>query len=147
MLSRASTPPRPAVAARGTPMIGKVVCALEELPPGIFRDHPCCCVAANEAILTEQPAAVTALLAVLIEGTRMINADLDVAVAAACRWIGTTAAVEQGLKIRVVEAGVAEEDISISDREVLQDPVRGATGFRLWLSSPTTGIPLPHMSF
>ncbi len=37
--------------------------------------------------------------------------------------IGTTTAVEQALKTRVMEAGVAEEEIGISDRGVLRDPV------------------------
>jgi hypothetical protein len=37
--------------------------------------------------------------------------------------IGTTSAIEQSLKAQVMEAGVAEEDISIDDRGVLQDQV------------------------
>jgi len=37
--------------------------------------------------------------------------------------IGTTEQVEQALKTRVMAAGVAEQDIGISDRGVLDDPV------------------------
>jgi hypothetical protein len=37
--------------------------------------------------------------------------------------IGTTEAVEQALKTRVMDAGVSEKDVSISDRGVLRDDV------------------------
>jgi hypothetical protein len=38
-------------------------------------------------------------------------------------FLPTTAAVEQGLKARVMGAGVVDNDIAISDRGVLRDPV------------------------
>ncbi len=37
--------------------------------------------------------------------------------------IGTTAAVEQSLRTRVLEAGVSEENVGIGDRDILGDPV------------------------
>ena len=73
----------------------RVVCDLEELPPGTFRNHPCCCIAANSKALAEQPDAIEALLVLLLQATETINTDLDCAVEAACRWIGTSESVER----------------------------------------------------
>ena len=73
----------------------RVVCDLEELPPGTFRNHPCCCIGANSQALAEHPEAITKLLILLLQATDTINNDLDCAVQSACRWIGTSKAVEQ----------------------------------------------------
>ena len=75
--------------------LGRVICDLEALPPGTFRDHPCCCIAATTAALDEKSEAITALLRLFVHGTGTINSDVDKAVAAACRWIGTSEAVER----------------------------------------------------
>jgi len=73
----------------------KVICDLEELPPGTFRNHPRCCVAAGTAAMKEKAVAIEALMVMLLEGTRMINTDLDTSIKAVSRWIGTTAEVEK----------------------------------------------------
>lgn len=73
----------------------KVVCDLEELPPGTLRDHPCCCIAAHVKALEEKGEAITALLVLFQQATDLINSDLDAAVASAIRWIGTSEAVER----------------------------------------------------
>lgn len=73
----------------------KIVCDLEELPPGTFRNHPCCCIAANSAVLNEKKEAIIALLTLFIQATDLINSDLDTAVASATRWIGTSEQVER----------------------------------------------------
>jgi len=73
----------------------KVVCDLEDLPPGTLRDHPCCCIAAHMDALQEKKEAVTALLVLFHQATDLINADLDAAVASATRWIGTSEQVER----------------------------------------------------
>jgi NitT/TauT family transport system substrate-binding protein len=75
--------------------IGRIVCDLEELPPGRFRNHPCCCVAANMRSLEGKEEAVEGLLVLLLLATETINADLNVGVECACRWLGTTADVEK----------------------------------------------------
>lgn len=83
------------------PAIGKAkgmlksVCELEELPPGTFRNHPCCCIAANRRVLESNAEVITRMLAVFLQATAKINADLDAAVATAARWIGTTEQVER----------------------------------------------------
>jgi NitT/TauT family transport system substrate-binding protein len=75
--------------------IGRIVCDLEDLPPGTFRDHPCCCIAANTKAIVEKSEAIVDLLVLLIQGTETINSDMDKAVAAAVRWIGTSESVER----------------------------------------------------
>jgi len=73
----------------------RIVAELEDLPPGTFRDHPCCCLAANTGALAEKRQAIVALLVLLLQANETINADLDSAVASATRWIGTSASVER----------------------------------------------------
>jgi NitT/TauT family transport system substrate-binding protein len=85
--------PFPAIAVENN--IGRIVCDLEDLPPGTFRDHPCCCIAANTKALEGKSEAIVDLLVLLIQGTEMINSDPDKAVAAAVRWIGTSESVER----------------------------------------------------
>jgi hypothetical protein len=59
------------------------------------------------------------------DGWRMFIKPTDVVGIKSNVWgpLPTTAAVEQGLKTRVMGAGVADKDIAISDRGVLRDPV------------------------
>ena len=73
----------------------RIICDLEELPPGTFRDHPCCCIAATEKALREKPEAIVDLLVLFLQATETINADLDKAVKSASRWLGTSEAVER----------------------------------------------------
>lgn len=75
--------------------IGRIVCDLEDLPPGIFRDHPCCCIAARVAAMADKEQAIVDLLVLLLQANETINSDIDKAVAAAVRWIGTSDAVER----------------------------------------------------
>lgn len=72
----------------------KVVSDLEELPPGTFRDHPCCCIAANCTAITEKGEAIAALLTLCQQATKLINTDLNLATEVATRWIGTSKTVE-----------------------------------------------------
>ena len=75
--------------------VGRIVCDLEELPPGTFRDHPCCCIAANAKAIEGKSEAIIDLFVLLMQGTERINSDKDTAVAAAVRWIGTSETVER----------------------------------------------------
>jgi NitT/TauT family transport system substrate-binding protein len=85
--------PFPAIAVETG--IGRIICDLEDLPPGTFRDHPCCCIAASVKTIEEKPEAVVDLLVLFMQGSETINSDLDKAVAAAVRWIGTSESVER----------------------------------------------------
>jgi len=85
--------PFPAIAVEKN--IGRIVCDLEDLPPGTFRNHPCCCIAANAKAIEEKSEAIVDLLVLLMQGSETINSDLDKAVDAAVRWIGTSKSVER----------------------------------------------------
>ena len=74
--------------------IGKIVCDLEDLPPGNFKNHPCCCIAANSSALEEKAIAVQSMLTLFLQATATINTDPDKAITTAMRWIGTSEAVE-----------------------------------------------------
>ncbi|MBN2316378.1 MAG: ABC transporter substrate-binding protein [Sedimentisphaerales bacterium] len=74
---------------------GRIICDLEDLPPGTFRDHPCCCIAANTKAIEGKSEAIVDLMVLFMQGTETINSDLDKAVASAVRWIGTSESVER----------------------------------------------------
>ncbi|MBN2589604.1 MAG: ABC transporter substrate-binding protein [Sedimentisphaerales bacterium] len=96
--------PFPSIAAEKN--IGRIVCDLEELPPGTFRNHPCCCIAANSKISPEKSEAIIDLLVLLLQATETINHDIDKAVASAVHWIGTSETVE---KISIPTSGYSME--------------------------------------
>jgi hypothetical protein len=81
----------------------------------------------EEIVLEMLDAAVSRLTTEkdATEGWRTLIKPDDVVGIKTNVWtpIGTTAAVEQALKKRVMGAGVAESEIGISDRGVLRDPV------------------------
>jgi len=85
--------PFPAIGAEKG--ILKVVADLEELPPGTFREHPCCCVAASTHAIAGKGRAISALLTLMLQANDTINRDLDTAVISAGRWIGTSDGVER----------------------------------------------------
>lgn len=75
--------------------IGKIICDLEDLPPGNFKNHPCCCIAANTDAIEQKGEAIAAMLVLFRRANDIINSDLDKAVAAAARWLGTSETVER----------------------------------------------------
>ena len=85
--------PFPAIAVEKG--LGRIICDLEELPPGTFRNHPCCCIAANSQIMQEKSEAIIDLLVLFLQATEAINKDTDTAVASAVKWIGTSENVER----------------------------------------------------
>jgi len=85
--------PFPAIAVEKN--IGKIICDLEELPPGTFRNHPCCCIAAGAGALKNKSEAIVDLLVLFLQANETINSDLKSAVNSAVRWIGTSESVER----------------------------------------------------
>lgn len=85
--------PFPAIAVEKK--MGRIICDLEDLPPGTFRNHPCCCIAANKQALAEKADAIADLLVLFLQANETINSDPNKAVASAVRWIGTTETVER----------------------------------------------------
>ncbi len=84
--------PFPAIGAEKKML--KIVADLEDLPPGNFKNHPCCCIGAQTKAMTEKGEAIEALLILLIQATELINNDLDAAIDSATKWIGTSRSVE-----------------------------------------------------
>jgi len=75
--------------------IGKCVADLNELPPGIWKDHPCCCIGAtDEAMATKKPI-IKEFLRLIILATQYANEDPAMHVRDASKWIGTTIEVEE----------------------------------------------------
>ena len=74
--------------------VGHCVTELHDLPPGSFRDHPCCCIAANTKAIAEQGEPIEKFLALMAVSTHFINGNRDEAVEYVAEWIGTTPEVE-----------------------------------------------------
>lgn len=85
--------PFPAIAVEK--QIGRIICDLEDLPPGTFRDHPCCCIAAGTEALKNKSEAIVDLLVLFLQANETINTDLEKAISSAVRWIGTSQTVER----------------------------------------------------
>jgi NitT/TauT family transport system substrate-binding protein len=85
--------PFPAIAVEKK--IGRIICDLEELPPGTFRNHPCCCIAANADAIKDKTDAVVDLLVLFLQANETINTDMDKTIASTVRWIGTSESVER----------------------------------------------------
>ena len=73
----------------------KVICDLEDLPPGHFKNHPCCGIAASDEAIKSKKEAIEAMLLLMRNATATINNDPDKAAAIASRWIGTSPEVEK----------------------------------------------------
>jgi NitT/TauT family transport system substrate-binding protein len=73
----------------------KVISDLEDLPPGRFKNHPCCGVAASNDAMNSKREAVEAILILMHNATETINSDPETAAKIAARWIGTTVDIEK----------------------------------------------------
>ena len=73
----------------------KIISDLETLPPGRFKNHPCCCVAASDSAIEDKHDAIEALFVLMLKATDFINSDPDAAAETASRWIGTSVEVEK----------------------------------------------------
>lgn len=74
--------------------IGKCVAELSDLPPGDFRNHPCCAIAATETALVEKSLEIAASLRLFAAATDYINDNPEDAAVAAAEWIGNPVEVE-----------------------------------------------------
>jgi NitT/TauT family transport system substrate-binding protein len=75
--------------------LAEVVAELRDLPPdNKWLNHPCCVIAATDAVLQEHPEPIKALLKLIQLSTHLINTDVDVAVDCAVRWIRNPREVE-----------------------------------------------------
>jgi len=74
--------------------VGKKVADLSTLPPrGKWEGHPCCVVAATDAVLKTKREAVKSLLKVIVAGADLMARNPELAFAAESRWTKTPDAV------------------------------------------------------
>lgn len=74
--------------------VGRIVCDLEELPPGTFKDHPCCCIAATTQAIRDKGPAIAAVLKLCVATTQALNSDPQSLIKPVCHWTGASEAVE-----------------------------------------------------
>lgn len=75
--------------------IGKSVADLNELPPGIWKDHPCCCIGATDEAMATKKGVIKEFVKLIILATQYANEDPDMHANDASKWIGTTIEVEK----------------------------------------------------
>ncbi len=74
--------------------IGRCVAELHDLPPGMFKDHPCCAIAANTAAVAKLGPQIQKFLELMAVATHYINTNREQAANYVAQWIGTTPQVE-----------------------------------------------------
>ncbi|MBL7191923.1 ABC transporter substrate-binding protein [bacterium] len=74
--------------------IGKCIADLDDLPPGLWKDHPCCMIAAMDKVISEKREIVTKFLELIVIATNYMNEDQQIAINSASQWIGTSIEVE-----------------------------------------------------
>ncbi len=75
--------------------LGKSIADLNDLPPGMWKDHPCCMIAAMNDVVKEKRELVVKFLELIVIATDYMNKDQQIAVESASKWIGTSIEVEQ----------------------------------------------------
>jgi len=75
--------------------VGKCIADLNSLPPGIWRDHPCCCIGATEQAMKEKKEIIKEFFKLIILATNYMNEDPSVTMRNASQWIGTSYEVEE----------------------------------------------------
>ena len=84
-------PPPEVVEAKGQ---GHVVLQMKELEPaGAWEDFPCCCIAASDKAIAEQPEALRAFVKLMDVTSRWCLANKDQAAVATGDWLGIEPAV------------------------------------------------------
>ena len=74
---------------------GRCIADLNDLPPGLWKDHPCCIIAAMESVIKEKRKELVKFLELMTIATDYINKDSRIAVESASKWIGTSITVEE----------------------------------------------------
>lgn len=75
---------------------GRVVAELADLPPeGLWKDHPCCCIAATEETIRGRRPALEALMTLTLAATAYIRSDPGRAAEKAAAWTKLPVEVER----------------------------------------------------
>jgi len=72
----------------------KIICELDNLPPGDFKDHPCCCIAASRDAVKSKSGIIKIVLFMMRSAVDYINSEPEKVAKIASRWIGTSKSVE-----------------------------------------------------
>ncbi|TKJ42546.1 hypothetical protein CEE37_02330 [candidate division LCP-89 bacterium B3_LCP] len=75
--------------------LGTCIADLNDLPPGLWKDHPCCMISAMDEVIKEKHDLVVRFLELIIIATDYMNEDQKIAVKSASQWIGTSIDVEE----------------------------------------------------
>lgn len=75
--------------------VGKCIADLNDLPPGLWKDHPCCIIGAMDAVVAEKRDLVVKFLEIIVIATDYMNQNQEIAVKSASEWIGTSIEVEK----------------------------------------------------
>jgi NitT/TauT family transport system substrate-binding protein len=75
--------------------LGHCVAELHDLPPGVFKEHPCCCIAAHDQAIKKQGAVIQKFLELMAVATHYINSKPDKAAEYVAKWIGTSPELEK----------------------------------------------------
>lgn len=75
--------------------VGTCIADLNDLPPGLWKDHPCCTIAAMTRVIEDKRQLVVKFLELIIIATKYMNENQDIAVKSASQWIGTSLEVEK----------------------------------------------------
>ena len=74
---------------------GQIIADLNDLPPGLWKDHPCCIIASTEDVIEKKRDILVKFLELMVIATDYINNDPMIAIESASKWIGTSIAVEE----------------------------------------------------
>lgn len=74
---------------------GKIIAELSNLPPHIWKEHPCCTIAATDSAINAKGPAIIKFLELITIATEYINKKPEIGYNAASKWIGTSLSVEQ----------------------------------------------------
>jgi NitT/TauT family transport system substrate-binding protein len=75
--------------------IGKCVADLNLLPPGIWKDHPCCCIGATDEAMAKKKGVIKEFLKLIILATQYANEDPEKHAQHASKWLGMPIEVEK----------------------------------------------------
>jgi NitT/TauT family transport system substrate-binding protein len=75
--------------------MGRCIADLNDLPPGLWKDHPCCMIAAMDKAVEEKRDLLVKFLELIVIATDYMNENPRIAIESASQFIGTTITVEE----------------------------------------------------
>ncbi len=75
--------------------MGRCIADLNDLPPGLWKDHPCCMISAMDEVVKEKRDLVVKFLELIVIATDYMNENPRIAMESASKFLGTTITVEE----------------------------------------------------